>query len=241
MSQETEMLASLGLSSLDELFVDVPEAVRIEGLRLPAGRSELEVVRDLKAILAKNLTADDHPCFLGAGISHHFIPAAVRTIVGRSEFLTSYTPYQPEISQGMLQALFEYQSYIAELTGLDAVNSSNYDASTALGEAATMCYRLNEKKRFLVPEALSWEKKSVLSNYVLGLGLEVVAVRLRPGQRGAGPGGHADRRSIQDTCGIYVEVPNFFGVIDAPSLFPEAGVPRRRTGRRRRPDLSRAC
>jgi glycine dehydrogenase subunit 1 len=228
MSQETEMLAALGLSNLDELFADVPEAVRIDGLRLPPGRSELEVVRDLKAILAKNLTADNHPCFLGGGISHHFIPAAVRTIVGRSEFLTSYTPYQPEISQGMLQALFEYQSYIAELTGLDAVNSSTYDASTALGEAATMCFRLNEKKRLLVPEAMSWEKKSVLSNYVLGLKMEIVEYGYDPI---TGELDLEDLRSKvdQDTSGIYVEVPNLFGIIDtqAPFLkkeFPEAAL-----------------
>ena len=228
MSQETEMLAALGLSSLDELFTDVPEAVRIDGLRLPPGRSELEVIRDIKTILAKNLTADDHPCFLGAGVSHHFIPAAVRSIVGRSEFLTSYTPYQPEISQGMLQALFEYQSYIAELTGLDAVNSSNYDASTALGEAATMCFRLNEKRRFLIPEALSWEKKSVLNNYVLGPKLEIVEYGYDPNT------GELDLEDLRskvdpDTCGVYVEVPNLFGVMDsqAPFLkkeFPEAAL-----------------
>ncbi len=228
MGQENEMLAALGLSSLDELFTDVPEAVRIDGLRLPRGKSELEVVRELKAILAENLTADDHPCFLGAGVSHHFIPAAVRTIVGRSEFLTSYTPYQPEISQGMLQALFEYQSYIAELTGLDAVNSSNYDASTALGEAATMCFRLNEKRRFLIPEAMSWEKKSVLKNYVLGPKLEIVEYGYDPDT------GELDLEDLRskvdtDTCGIYAEVPNLFGVMDsqAPFLkqeFPEAAL-----------------
>ena len=105
----------------------------------------MEVVRHVQAMLADNVTADEAPCFLGGGYYHHFIPSAVNTIISRSEFITSYTPYQAEISQGMLQSLFEYQSYIAELTAMDAVNSSNYDWSTALGEAATMCHRIRRR------------------------------------------------------------------------------------------------
>lgn len=228
MRHASEMLAELGLVDVDQLFEDIPKEVRTNGLKMAPGISEAEVLREVRGLLSRNLTVDEHPCFLGAGIYNHFVPAAVRSIVSRSEFLTSYTPYQPEISQGMLQALFEYQSYIASLTGLDAVNSSNYDASTALGEAATMCMRLNERRRFLVPEAMNWEKKSVLRNYAKGPGIEVVEYSYDPYT------GELDLEDLRskvtpDTSGIYVEVPNFFGVIDAhasmiKSEFPEVAL-----------------
>jgi len=228
MRHALEMLAELGLDDVDQLFEDIPKEVRTNGLKMAQGISEAEVLREVRGLLSRNLTVDEHPCFLGAGIYNHFVPAAVRSIVSRSEFLTSYTPYQPEISQGMLQALFEYQSYIASLTGLDAVNSSNYDASTALGEAATMCMRLNERRRFLVPEAMNWEKKSVLRNYAKGPGIEVVEYSYDPYT------GELDLEDLRskvtpDTSGIYVEVPNFFGVIDAhasmiKSEFPEVAL-----------------
>ncbi len=213
MRHSEEMLAKMGLDSVDRLFDDIPEGVRIDGLELPDGLSEIEVLREVRSILSGNVTAEEHPCFLGAGIYHHFVPSSVRMIVSRSEFLTSYTPYQAEVSQGMLQALFEYQSYIAALTGLDAVNSSNYDASTALGEAATMCLRLKEKERFLIPEALSWEKKSVLKNYAWGPGIEVAEYCYDPYSGGIDMDDLASKVDA-DTCGIYAEVPNFFGVMD---------------------------
>ncbi|MDD1746822.1 MAG: aminomethyl-transferring glycine dehydrogenase subunit GcvPA [Methanomassiliicoccales archaeon] len=214
MRHAPEMLAEMDLDDVDQLFEDIPKDVRTNGLRMPNGISEAEVLREVRGMLSRNLTVDERPCFLGAGVYNHFVPAAVRSIVSRSEFLTSYTPYQPEISQGMLQALFEYQSYIASLTGLDAANSSNYDASTALGEAATMCMRLNERRRFLVPEAMNWEKKSVLRNYAKGPGIEVVEYSYDPYT------GELDLQDLRskvtpDTSGIYVEVPNFFGVIDS--------------------------
>ena len=228
MRHAAEMLAVLGLDDVDQLFEDIPKEVRTNGLKMAHGISEAEVLREVRGILSRNLAVDDHPCFLGAGVYNHFVPAAVRSIVSRSEFLTSYTPYQPEISQGMLQALFEYQSYIASLTGLDAVNSSNYDASTALGEAATMCMRLNERKRFLVPEAMNWEKKSVLRNYAKGPGIEVVEYSFDP-YTGEMDMDDLRSKATPETSGIYVEVPNFFGVIDshAPTLkgeFPDAAL-----------------
>jgi glycine dehydrogenase subunit 1 len=213
MTYQEEMLRVAGFSNIDELFADIPDEVRTDGLDLPRGMSEIELMRELRTILGHNKSCLDAPSFLGAGIYFHFVPSAVRSIVGRSEFLTAYTPYQPEISQGMLQALFEYQSYVAELTGLDAANSSNYDGSTALGEAATMCARLNEKSKFLVPQAMSWEKKSVLKNYCWGPGIDVEEYSFDPHTGGidlADLSIHVDT----DTSGIYVEVPNFFGIID---------------------------
>jgi glycine dehydrogenase subunit 1 len=225
MALDRRMLDELGIESVDELFADIPGEVRTDGIPLPAGRSEMEVVRRVQSMLSANLTAESAPCFLGGGIYNHFIPSAVSTIISRSEFLTSYTPYQAEISQGMLQALFEYQSYIAELTGLEAVNSSNYDWSTALGEAATMCHRISPKRTFMVPEALSFDKRSVLRNYVSGAGLNIVEYSYDPYT------GELDLEDVrmkmsEDVCGIYAEVPNLFGIIDsqAPKLkqeFPE--------------------
>jgi glycine dehydrogenase subunit 1 len=213
MAVDERMLKELGIHSVDELFSDIPSSVRTEGIALPDGLSEMEVISAVRSMLAPNITATDHPCFLGGGIYNRFVPSAVKSIISRSELLTSYTPYQAEISQGMLQSLFEYQSYIAELTGLEAANSSNYDASTALGEAATMCHRINGKKKFLIPEAISWDKRSVLGNYVRGIGMQVIDYGFDPM---TGETDMDDLRSKvdDDVAGIYVEVPNFLGVID---------------------------
>jgi glycine dehydrogenase subunit 1 len=222
MPLDRRMLDELGIENVEELFSDIPGEVRMDDIPLPKGKSEMEVIRQVQCMLSDNLSADTAPCFLGGGYYHHFIPAAVNTIISRSEFLTSYTPYQAEISQGMLQSLFEYQSYMAELTAMDAVNSSNYDWSTALGEAATMCHRILPKKTFLVPEAMSWDKRSVLKNYVSGADLNVVEYSYDPFT------GELDLDSIrekmtEDVCGIYAEVPNLFGIIDsqAPKLKQE--------------------
>jgi glycine dehydrogenase subunit 1 len=210
MAADERMLKELGIQSVDDLFSDVPASVRTAGIPLPDGLSEMEVVRTVRSMLDRNITAADHPCFLGGGVYRRFIPAAVGSIISRSELLTAYTPYQAEISQGMLQALFEYQSYIAELTGMEAVNSSNYDAATALGEAASMCGRINEHKKFLVPEVLSAGKRGVLHNYVKGAGMQVLEYGFDPL---TGELDLEDLRSKVDgeVSGIYVEVPNFLG------------------------------
>jgi glycine dehydrogenase subunit 1 len=213
MPLDDRMLELLGIKDIEELFQDIPEDVRIDGIPLPKGMAEHEVVRTIREMLSANVTAEDMPSFLGSGIYHHFIPAAVNTIISRSEFLTSYTPYQAEISQGMLQALFEYQSLVSELTGMDVVNSSNYDASTALGEAATMSYRIRPKRKFLVPEAMSWEKKSVLRNYVAGAGMEIVEYSYDP-YTGCIDVDDLLSKYDDDVSGIYAEVPNLFGIID---------------------------
>ncbi len=168
-----DMLRYMKLRSVEELFTDIPKEVRVDGLRLPDGLSEIELRRELQTMFAVNRTASSHPSFLGAGVYNHFIPAAVKTIVSRSEFVTSYTPYQPEISQGMLQSLFEYQSFMAELTAMDVVNSSMYDSSTALGEAVLMSHRISGGSRFLVSRATSPEKKLVAKTYARGADIAV--------------------------------------------------------------------
>lgn len=208
-----EMLQEMGLKSVEDLFADIPKEVRTGGLRLPKGMSELELRRELEAMLSANWTADSHPCFLGAGIYDHFIPAAARAVAGRSEFVTSYTPYQPEISQGMLQGLFEYQSYMAELTAMDVVNSSMYDASTALGEAVLMASRINGGKRFLVSRAVGPEKVQVARLYAKGAGIELVEVGY---DRATGGVDLADLASklAPDVSGLYFETPNYFGALE---------------------------
>ena len=208
-----EMLQQMKLKSVDELFSDIPSDVRIDGLRLPDGLSEIDLSRELASIMASNKPVSSMPTFLGAGIYNHFIPAAVRTIVSRSEFTTSYTPYQPEISQGMLQSLFEYQSFMAELTAMDVVNSSMYDASTALGEAALMSHRISGGDKFLLSRAISPEKKLVARTYARGADIKIDEVGYDPGT------GLVDldvlRSKMTDTvAGFYFETPNFFGPIE---------------------------
>ena len=220
---DERMLKSLGIDSVDELFSDIPDSVRTDGIEIPPGMSEMEVMRYVTDMLSANVTAYDHPCFMGGGVYRRFIPSAVKTIVSRSEFVTSYTPYQAEISQGMLQTLFEYQSYVAELTGMEVVNSSNYDAATALGEAATMCHRVNGRGKFLIPQLINCDKRSVLRNYVRGAGMEIVEYAYDPGT------GEADlddmkRKADSDVGGVYVEVPNFLGVLDRQAAEVKAAI-----------------
>ena len=208
-----EMLRYLNLKSVNDLFVDIPEEVRVDGLHLPDGLSEIELRRELEALFSSNKPASSQPSFLGAGVYHHFIPAAVRTIISRSEFLTSYTPYQPEISQGMLQALFEYQSFMAELTGMDVVNSSMYDASTALGEAVLMSRRISGGDTFLISRAVSPEKKQVAATYARGANIRIDEVAY---DKVTGLVDLTDLKSkMKDNIlGFYFETPTFLGPIE---------------------------
>lgn len=204
------MLRTMGLRSIEDLFADIPASVRIPKLDLPDGLPEDVVVARVTSMLAANRTVVDMPTFLGGGLYDHFVPASVRAITGRSEFYTSYTPYQPEISQGMLQALWEYQSLICELTGMDGANTSMYDGSTALGEAARMANRIHGGRIFLIPRALRHNRRAVLTNYLIGTGVEVREVDYDRET------GMLDLVKLKgalspDVCGVYVENPNFFG------------------------------
>ena len=207
-----KMMDYIGIEFEDDLFKDIPADVRCP-LPLPKGLSEREVSAEIGRLLSKNRNAGQIPSFLGAGCYDHFVPAAVDHVVSRTEFYTSYTPYQPEISQGMLQALFEYQSHICELTGMEAANCSMYDGATALGEAARMCARMNKGSVFLAPRAMGREKMSVLRNYLTGTGVDLELY-------GWDDDGGIDiedleRRLDDRVSGLYAETPNFFGVIDA--------------------------
>ena len=204
------MLRTMGLRSIEDLFADIPASVRTDGIDIPRGLSEQDVVRHVTSLLRKNRSGETMPTFLGAGLYDHFVPASVRAIASRAEFYTAYTPYQPDLSQGILQTLWEYQSFVCELTGMDAANTSMYDGSTALGEAALMAHRITGKKQIVIPRALHWEKRRVLESYTVGPGLQVVEVPYDP------EAGTMDLIALkkavgEDTAAVYVENPNFFG------------------------------
>jgi len=206
--EKEEMLSAIGMRSVDELFADVPGSMR-RGLSLDGPMSETELLKELSSIADKNKKTLS---FLGGGIAKHYVPSALGYLLSRSEFLTAYTPYQPEISQGSLQAMFEYQSYVSELYGMDVVNASMYDMATALGESCLMCHRINGKSRFLIPRATGEAKKAVLRNYAKGFGISIEEYGYD--ERGMADIEDLKRKISPETAGVYIETPNMFGVLE---------------------------
>jgi glycine dehydrogenase subunit 1 len=212
--EEAALLEALGLSSVDQLFTDVPKKARIGRLGVGPGHEEPDVVHQVDRILERNKPTSKFANFLGGRISSRYSPAAVDSIVSRSEFYTSYTPYQPEASQGMLRVLFEFQSLWVELTGLDVANASLYDGATAAGEALLFCRRLQEGRRFLIPASLPWEEKSVLQNYASGprLSVEEIPYDDRTGK--------IDLEFVRtavangEVFGLLADMPNGYGHVD---------------------------
>jgi len=208
-------LKDIGFQDVQELFADIPESIRKESaLQLPPPMSEMEARNQVEDLLCRNVSTREIVSFLGGGVWPHYVPAAVDEIVSRSEFLTSYTPYQPEISQGMLQALFEYQSMIAELMGMEFANSSLYDWATALGEAARMSSRATGRDEFLVPHFIQPDRLRTLKTFCEPAGISVVELA-----QDARTGGILDddmRRKIgSKTAGVYIETPSYLGFLEA--------------------------
>lgn len=169
------MLKTIGASSVNDLFVDIPAEARHPKINLPSALSELDLMRELNAMAAKNADANKYALFLGAGAYHHFIPATVPHLVFRSEFYTAYTPYQAEISQGTLQTIFEYQSMICALTGMDVANASHYDGATAAAEGAILAInQLSGRNKVLVCPTLHPEYRATIRTYLAGQGVEIV-------------------------------------------------------------------
>lgn len=209
-----EMLEAQGLSSIAELYADVPAHLRTKSWKLPPAKSELEATAYLRDVLARNEPTTQSPCFAGGTLKEHFIPSFVPRLMFRQEFYTAYTAYQAEASQGSLQALFEYQSLVAEVLQLGAVNASMYDASTALGEAGLMCYRETGRKKLLVPEHMNRELRDTLHSYVRGHGIQLVAYGYdaTTGQTDLG----SLRAQLNDqVAGVVVASPNLFGVLES--------------------------
>ena len=216
LGREHELLESMGLSSMDELFSDIPAAVRRDGpLPLRPAQSEEEIWRDAQHLLGRNISLLDRPSFLGAGLHRNFVPSMVPMLATRGEFLTAYTPYQPEVSQGMLQAMWEFQTMISELTGLPIANASMYDMSTAAAEAITNAVRVHNRRASQpnvvhVSQFVPPDRWSVIENYTQGGGIEV---RMLPHTQG----GLVDLEAAaqaEGACAVYVEQPNAFGMID---------------------------
>src|SRR3954469_835933 len=173
-AQRREMLEAIGFNSVEELYHEVPSSVIDPEIKLPAPLSEPEITAEMRRLSELNADAAHYALFLGAGAYNHFSPSAVYRIMSRSEFLTAYTPYQPELSQGTLQQIYEFQTLVCELTGMDVANASMYDAGSALGEAAIMACTITKRNKVWVSPRLHPEHKAVLHTYANGHGIEFI-------------------------------------------------------------------
>jgi glycine dehydrogenase subunit 1 len=211
-----QMLATIGVESIDELFEQIPRGVRLQReLALEPPLSEPELVAHLSELAARNVDTTRELSFLGAGIYDHYVPAVVDAVLARGEFLTAYTPYQPEMSQGVLQAIFEYQTAICELTGMDVSNASGYDGATVAADACYVAKHATGRRKVVLAETLNPQVRQVVKTYAPGFGLDVVEVPHR--------GGTTDRDDLaaasHDAAAVIFQQPNFFGCLEpAPDL-----------------------
>jgi glycine cleavage system P protein (glycine dehydrogenase) subunit 1 len=210
------MLETIGVSTIDELFADIPESVRFRrALDVPHALSEQELVAHLSELAAKNVHTGIELSFLGAGMYDHYVPAVVDAVLSRGELLTAYTPYQPEMSQGLLQAIFEYQTVICELTGLDVSNASGYDGTTVAADACYIAKHATGRSKVVLAETVNPQVRQVVKTYAPGFGLEVVEVPHIAGV--TDPGAFAD--AAEDAACAIFQQPNFFGCLEpAPDL-----------------------
>jgi glycine dehydrogenase subunit 1 len=208
-AERAAMLAAVGAKQVADLFDDVPPPFRIKSLQMPEGLSESEVYERLHRLSHRN--AHELTCFLGGGFYDHFIPAAVDALSGRGEFYTAYTPYQPEASQGTLQAIFEYQSAICRLTRMDVTNASMYDGGTALFEAAMMAIRATGRNRIVIDSGVSPIYRVMLRSYTRNLSIEFEEIAVAHGQSNR----DRLREALTDkTAAVILQNPNFFGAVD---------------------------
>ena len=214
------MLEVIGVSSLEDLFAPVPEGVTLKGkLDIPQGLPEPDLLRRIGEIADRNVPLGRMPSFLGAGAYRHHIPSVVDALAGRSEFATSYTPYQAEASQGNLQAIFEYQTLICELLGMDVSNASHYDGATSVAEAAMMALEATGRDEILIPQALHPDFRAVLGTYLRHRSASPVEVPLEDGR--------TDLAALQDLAGartaaVIVQTPNFLGLLEEVEEFSRA-------------------
>lgn len=207
-----EMMEAVGIQSMEELFADIPQAVRYQGtMPMSEALDEYALLRHMKELADKNASLDTHASFLGAGLYDHHIPVVINHVISRSEFYTAYTPYQPEISQGELQAIFEFQSYICELTGMKVANASMYDGATALSEAAVLAAGATKRKKLIVSRTVHPEARQVLRTSAGAWGLDIVEIDYKDGV--TDPEMLAEAIGA-DTAAVLVQSPNFFGAIE---------------------------
>ncbi|WP_101844269.1 aminomethyl-transferring glycine dehydrogenase subunit GcvPA [Halobacillus sp. Marseille-P3879] len=207
-----EMLSTIGVKSTDELFADIPESVRYNGeLKIKPPKNEYALTKELTQLANRNVDTKSHTSFLGAGVYDHYIPSIVDHVISRSEFYTAYTPYQPEISQGELQAIFEFQTMICELTGMDVANSSMYDGGTALAEAVNLSAGQTKKQKVLVSKAIHPESLAVIYSYAKGPGVEIVEIEHVNGVTDLD---QLEKELDENTASVVLQYPNFFGQIE---------------------------
>jgi glycine cleavage system P protein (glycine dehydrogenase) subunit 1 len=221
-ADRADMLEAIGVSSMEELFEQIPEGVRLDrDLDLPPALGEAELVRHMEELAARNVHTGAELSFLGAGIYDHYVPSVVDVVLSRGEFLTAYTPYQPEMSQGTLQAIFEYQTVICELTGMDVSNASGYDGSTVAADACFVARHVTNRDKVVLAEALSPQVRQVVKTYAPGFGLEVVEV---PHENGTTD---PDRiaEAAEGAAAVIFQQPNFLGCLEpAPELAAAANA-----------------
>lgn len=209
---QKEMLEKIGVSSVDELFSDIPEKVRFKGsYQIKPAKSESALLKELTKLAQKNADAKANVSFLGAGVYDHYSPVIVDHVLSRSEFYTAYTPYQPEISQGELQAIFEFQTMICELTGMDVANSSMYDGATALAEAGMLSAGTTKRKKILLSSTIHPEAKEVVKTYAKGQYIEVIEV---PHSDGITDLNELESMLDDSVAAVMIQYPNFFGRIE---------------------------
>jgi len=216
-----EMLKVIGVKEVEDLFSDLPENFSVKNLRLSPGKSEFEVKKQISQMASKNVNSEDYSIYLGGGFYKHYVPAVISHIAERGEFLTAYTPYQPEVSQGSLQMFYEFQTMIAELTGMEIANASMYDGGTAAAEAMLMSCRIKKKYRYLVSENVHPEYIEVMNTYAKSMGIELVVIPYDEAT------GMCDTELIKSnidekTAGLLVGYPNFFGVVENLKKIREA-------------------
>lgn len=209
---EEVMLKRLGVDSIDDLFKDIPEEVRLNrSLNIKDSMSEIEVSRHMNFLGEKNYDLDSLVSFLGAGAYDHYVPSVVKHLSSRSEFYTSYTPYQPEISQGTLQAIFEYQTMISNLTGMDVSNASMYDGASACAEAAMLAAESTKRRRIIVSKTVHPEIRNVLKTYARFRELELVEIDELEGSTDI----EKLTSAVNDkTAAVIIQNPNFFGIVE---------------------------
>ncbi len=207
-----QMLEEIGYKDIDSLFKSVPDSVLLkQRLNIPKALSEMELIKKVKSLSNENLNTDEYVCFMGAGAYDHYIPSPIDQLILRQEFYTSYTPYQPEISQGTLQAIFEYQTMISELTGLPVANASMYDGASALAEACVMSCEATKRNEILIASSVHPESRQVLNTYAKFRNIIVKEVSYKNGQVDLGD---LSSKIGKDTAAVIVQSPNFFGIIE---------------------------
>lgn len=217
--QQKEMLSQIGLDSVEDLFKDIPNEVRLKrDLKLQKALSEMEIMNHMSNMASKNFNIDEYICFLGAGAYDHYIPSIIAHITSRQEFYTSYTPYQPEISQGTLQAVFEYQSMICELTGMDIANASMYDGATALAEAASMACQATKRNEVFIARTVHPESREVVNTYARFKGYKIAEYGYIDGKIDIAD---LEAKVTESTAAIIIQTPNFFGIIENLSEIAE--------------------